>query len=94
MANDVFEAVRTVMAVWQYQDKALPDEVVRRIVEAGRLSASGSNVQPWHFVIVRDRALLRKLGSLVRTAPYIENAAAAGGPHCERSGRGADPVSS
>jgi nitroreductase len=77
MANEVFEAVRTVMAVRQYQDKALPDEVVRRIVEAGRLSASGSNVQPWHFVVVRDRALLRKLGSLVRTAPYIANAAAA-----------------
>ncbi len=77
MGNEVFEAVRTVMAVRQYQDKVLPDEVVRRIVEAGRLSASGGNSQPWHFVVVRDRVGLRKLGSLVRTAPYIANAAAA-----------------
>ncbi|MDQ3812166.1 MAG: hypothetical protein M3336_17940 [Chloroflexota bacterium] len=34
---DVFEAVRTVLAVRRYQDKAVPDEAVRRIVQAGRL---------------------------------------------------------
>lgn len=77
MANEVFEVVRTAMAVRQYQDRALPDEVVRRIVEAGRLSASGGNSQPWHFVVVSDHARLQKLGSLVRTAPYIAGAAAA-----------------
>jgi len=77
MANEVFEAARTVMAVREYQDKSVPDEVLRRIVESGHLSASASNVQPWHFIIVRDRANLRRLGSLIRTGPYIANAAAA-----------------
>jgi len=65
------------MAVREYQDKSVPDEVLRRIVESGHLSASASNVQPWHFIIVRDRANLRRLGSLIRTGPYIANAAAA-----------------
>lgn len=77
MTNEVFEAVRTVMAVREYADRGLSDDIIRRIVEAGRLTASGSNVQPWHFVLVRDRAALRKLGSLVRTGPYTANAAAA-----------------
>ena len=77
MANEVFEAVRTIMAVREYDDRALPDDVALRIVEAGRLTASGGNGQPWHFVLVRSREGLRKLGSLVRTGPYIANAAAA-----------------
>ena len=77
MANEVFEAARTVMAVRDYQDKPIPGEVLRRIVEAGRLSASASNGQPWHFIVVRDRANLRKLGSLIRTGPYVANAPAA-----------------
>jgi nitroreductase len=38
---DVFEAVRTLLAVRGYQDKAVPEAVVRRIVEAGRLTGSG-----------------------------------------------------
>src|ERR1700693_1182586 len=77
MSNPVFEAVRTVLAVREYQDKPIPDDVLDRIVEAGHLSASASNVQPWHFVVVRERAGLRELGGLVARGPYVAGAAAA-----------------
>lgn len=77
VANPVFEAGRTVLSVREYQDRELPDDVVFRIVEAARLTASGANRQPWHFVVVRDRADLVELGSLVRTGPYIAQAALA-----------------
>ena len=43
---DVFEAVRTLLAVRSYRDTPIPDAVVRRIVEAGRLIGSGMNRQP------------------------------------------------
>lgn len=77
MTNPVFDAVRTVLAVREFQDKPIPDDVMRRIVEAGHLSASSINLQPWHFVLVRDRGALRELGVLVNTGPYIAGAAAA-----------------
>ena len=51
---EVFEAVRTILAVREFQDKAVPPESVRRIVEAGRLSGSSMNRQPWHFIVVRE----------------------------------------
>ncbi len=75
MPNQVFDTVRTVMAVRDFQNKPVPDDVVNRIVEAGRLTASGSNQQPWHFVVVRERANLQQLGSLVQTGPYTARAA-------------------
>jgi nitroreductase len=50
---------------------------LRRIVESAHLTASAANRQEWHFILVRDRERLRKLGSLVRTGPYTANAAAA-----------------
>jgi nitroreductase len=77
MANEVFEAVRTVLAVREYQSKELPDEVTRRIVEAAHLTASSMNQQPWHFVLVRNRETLRELGALMRTGRYIAEAGAA-----------------
>jgi nitroreductase len=75
MANQVFDIVGTAMAVREYQDKPVPGELVSRVVEAGRLTASAANGQPWHFVVVRERENLRALGSLVRTGPYVARAA-------------------
>ena len=77
MDNAVFEAVRTVLAVREYDAKPIPGDVLRRIGEAGRLTASASNRQPWHFVFVTDRQSLQELGRLVKTGPYISSAAAA-----------------
>jgi nitroreductase len=71
---DVFEAVRTLLAVRRYQDRPVPQEVVHRIVEAGRLTGSAMNAQPWQFIVVQDRETLHKLGSLARTGPYIAQA--------------------
>lgn len=74
---EVFEAVRTVLAVRRYQDKPVPDAVIRRIVEAGRLSGSSMNGQPWHFIVVTDRETLRRLGALAQSGPYVAGAAMA-----------------
>lgn len=75
MSNPVFDAVRTLLAIREYQDRPVPEELVLQVVEAGRLTASASNGQPWHFVIVRERQGLRELGSIIRTGPYTANAA-------------------
>jgi nitroreductase len=74
---ETFEAARTMLAVRQYQDRALPDELVDRIVEAGHLSASSMNLQPWHFIVVRDKPMLTRIGGLAKTGPYIAQAALA-----------------
>ncbi len=71
---DVFEAVRTVRAVREYQPKPVPPDAIRRIVEAGRLTGSTSNSQPWHLIVVENRETLSRLGQLARTGPYIAQA--------------------
>src|SRR5207245_9400094 len=74
---DVFDAVRTVLAVRSYKEKPVPRDIIRRIVEAGRLTGSSMNGQPWHFVVVEDRDTLRQLGRLARSGPYSAQAALA-----------------
>lgn len=71
---NVFEAVCTVLAVREYRPDPIPREVVARIVEAGQLTASSMNKQPWHFVVVDDRATLQRMGELAKTGPYIAQA--------------------
>jgi nitroreductase len=71
---DVFDAVRTMLAVRAYQEKPVPDVVVRRILEAGRLAASASNAQPWHFIVVSEPDTLRQLGTLASSGSYVAKA--------------------
>jgi nitroreductase len=72
---DVQKAISTVLAVRKFQDKAVAPEIVRKILDAGRLTGSAMNRQPWHFILVEDREMLRKLGALATSGPYIAQAA-------------------
>lgn len=72
---ETFEAVRTLLAVREYQDKPVPEEMISKILEAGRLTGSSRNRQPWHFVVVRERETLRQIAQHAVTGPYIANAA-------------------
>src|SRR2546430_13270509 len=71
---EVFEAVRTVLAVRSYKETPVPPDVIRRIVESGRLTGSSMNGQPWHFIVVQNPETLRQLGRLARSGPYIAQA--------------------
>jgi nitroreductase len=71
---EVFEAVRTVLAVRTYGEKRVPEDVVRRIVEAGRLSASAGNQQPWHFIVVSKRDTVERIGEIMTTGRYAAGA--------------------
>ena len=58
----------------EYADRDLPDDVVRRILEAGRLAGSARNRQPWRFVVVRDRGLLQRLAETVYASDNLSGA--------------------
>ena len=53
------------------QEHAGARSLVRRIIEAGRLTGSGMNGQPWHFIVMRDAETLRRLGALASSGSYV-----------------------
>jgi nitroreductase len=71
---EVFETVKTVLAVRSYAQKLVPPDITRQIVEAGRLTGSSMNRQPWHFVVVENSETLSRLGNMARSGAYIAQA--------------------
>jgi nitroreductase len=59
----------------RYRPEPLDEELVARILDAGRLAGSGSNRQPWTFVVVESRA---RVEALARTVFAPENVLGAG----------------
>jgi nitroreductase len=73
----VSEAIRTKRAVRHFQDKALPEEVVHAILNAGRRSQSSKNNQAWQFIANQDKEVLRALSACGEWAGHIAGAALA-----------------
>ena len=72
---NVSEAIRTKRAVREFQDKALPEEVIHSILNAGRRSQSSKNTQTWQFVAIRDKSILKALSECGQWAGHLAGAA-------------------
>ncbi len=51
-----------------YQKKPVEPELVHRIIEAGRYAPSAGNNQPWKFVVIQNKELIREIDKLVHRA--------------------------
>lgn len=68
---DVFEAFRKRKSSRSYAETSVTDAVLVNIVEAARLAPSAGNVQPWHFVIVRDDEKRRRIAEGCRYGKFL-----------------------
>ena len=59
---DLYEAMQSLRAVRRLRPDPIPDEVLRRVLEAATWAPTGGNVQPWRIVVVTDPDKQRQLG--------------------------------
>ena len=59
---DAYLTIISLRAVHEYSSEAVPDESLKRILQAGRSTGSSQNRQPWKFYVLRDAARRAQLG--------------------------------
>lgn len=74
---NVSDAIQTKRAIRKFQDKPLPEDVVRDILNAGRRSQSSKNEQAWQFIAIRDKSILKALSECGNWAGHLAGAALA-----------------
>jgi len=63
---DIFEALQGRKSIRRFKESPVPDSDVRRILDAGRVAPSAHNTQPWSFLVIKNRAVIKKMGDGVR----------------------------
>jgi nitroreductase len=61
-------------SVREFQPKPVPQVVLSDILEAGRLSPSGGNEQPWAFGVITEPELIRQIAQIAHRQHWIESA--------------------
>ncbi|NIP67473.1 nitroreductase [Candidatus Bathyarchaeota archaeon] len=71
---DFYDVIQTRRSVRSYKDDSIPEEVLNRVLEAVRVAPSGSNRQPWKFILVKDDGLKEKMVSFCNNQRFIAEA--------------------
>jgi len=72
----VYDAILGRRSIRRFQDKPISDEIVNKLLEAGRNAPSRGNSQPWRFVVVKDRAEIEALANASYKQAVVAKAAA------------------
>jgi nitroreductase len=87
---DTYLAVASKRDWRSYADRPIPEDVVMRILDAGRVSGSASNKQPWRFVVVESEEWRQALAPTVYVPANVTTAVLAVAIVTESGGRALD----
>jgi nitroreductase len=71
---DFYEVIRTRRSVRAFRKDPIPDDVLNRILDAVRIAPSGSNRQPWRFILVKDAELKQGMISACNNQRFVAEA--------------------
>jgi len=58
---DALEAILTRRSIRKYEDRPVPDDLVKALLAAAMSAPSAGNGQPWQFAVITDREILRQV---------------------------------
>lgn len=70
----MLDLIKSRKSVRKYSDKHIPDEDLRKILEAGRLAPSWMNVQCWKFILIKSQETKDLLSELSAGQAHVKNA--------------------
>jgi nitroreductase len=70
----MLDAIKTRRSIRRYLDKDVDEKTVSELIESACAAPSGSNTQPWHFIIVRDKNVKDQLVEVSNRQKWMNEA--------------------
>jgi nitroreductase/NAD-dependent dihydropyrimidine dehydrogenase PreA subunit len=63
--NEIEKLVLNRRSVRNFKDKAIPESIITRVLEAGRFAPSAGNCQPWKFIVITNKEIINEMEQAV-----------------------------
>jgi nitroreductase len=78
ISMDLFDAINQRKSIRRFKQTPVPEEDIKKILNAGRWAPSANNTQPWTFLVIKDKTVLNQMAESVRSTidrmiPYAES---------------------
>lgn len=74
MMNETTKTIFSRKSVRNYVESTIPDETLEFLVKAGMAAPTAMNKRPWEFIIIKDKAVIKKLNDALPSAKMVEKA--------------------
>ncbi len=68
---DVKEAIKSRRSIRKYKDELVPQDRLATLLEMARLAPSAGNRQPWEFIVVRDKKVIKRIAEGCRSGDFL-----------------------
>lgn len=81
---DAITVLKSRKSVRKFLDKEVSDEILNDILDCGRLASSAKNIQPWRFVVIKNKDILNALTEVCTNGKFLNLAPVVIGVFCEK----------
>jgi len=71
---DLLKAIKTRRSIRLYKPTSIPEHLINSLIDAARHAPSANNIQPWEFIIVKDKRVKEQLAKTHAWSSFINDA--------------------
>lgn len=72
--HEVTAELKEVRQSRQYKPDPVPDDILNELLEVARWTGSSRNTQPWHFIVITDKEMLRQISQIRTPINWVADA--------------------
>lgn len=71
---NIREAIEMRRSIRHFRPDEVPDKLIEQMLEGARLAPSGSNIQPWRFLVIKDNEVKKELCHICLEQQFVKEA--------------------
>jgi nitroreductase len=71
---EFYDVILKRKSVRKYDPEPIPEKILKKILEAGRIAPSAKNIQPWRFIVIKDPEMKKKVAEACNNQMFMAEA--------------------
>ncbi|HOJ31144.1 MAG TPA: nitroreductase family protein [bacterium] len=72
--NEFLKIIKNRRSIRKFTQKKIPENIIKDILDCGRLAPTARNLQPWTFVVIREKQTINKLAEITDYGKFLVDA--------------------
>ncbi len=72
--EEVIKLLKERRSIRKYQEREVPEDIIKGIIDCARFAPTAINIQPWEFIVITDKEMRKKIADITDYGKFIAEA--------------------